>query len=367
MDHDERPPVEDGERPIRYGVPGTSGGDRLRAVARSKIANAIFEKEPTSGERAPADAAATHNALRVAMNLTEDLTMDHDERSEKKPKVSKKTNGAKKTTTDKALVTTHGSSSSTTRMIAVAAIVTHPAFEHLLRVDEALRSRLARTMRKKGFYSSSPVVLGRWPGLATPPVLIDGHIRWLAARDAGLTEIPCIIIEFPDEMSALELCIDLQTARRQTSGGSIYRFCERFDSLWKRGGDRRSGRANSRSQCCDNDREPNSSARATARIIGCNYRIIHKVRRIRRDGTPEIRDAVRDDVIGIEKAYRMVREMELGKEENTRNRAADTRAAKRLLAEEIFERLQELPGDMHEKINAAVELYLRSPNDKERG
>jgi hypothetical protein len=51
-------------------------------------------------------------------------------------------------------------------MIAVAAIVTHPAFEHLLRVDEALRARLARSIRKKGFLQ--PVVLGRWPGLETP-------------------------------------------------------------------------------------------------------------------------------------------------------------------------------------------------------
>jgi len=63
----------------------------------------------------------------------------------------------------------------------------------------------------------------------------------------------------------------------------------------------------------------------------------------------------------------MVREMELGKQENTRNRAADTRAAKRLLAEEIFERLNELPGDLHEHANAALEMYLRSPHDKERG
>ena len=82
--------------------------------------------------------------------------MDPGERLEKKPKISKKTNGAKKGTTGKAPVTTPGSSPGTI-MMAVAAIVTHPAFEHLLRVDDELRARLAGSIRKKGFLQ--PIVL----------------------------------------------------------------------------------------------------------------------------------------------------------------------------------------------------------------
>jgi hypothetical protein len=62
----------------------------------------------------------------------------------------------------------------------------------------------------------------------------------------------------------------------------------------------------------------------------------------------------------------MIRDMELGEDENKHN-AAHTRAAKKLFTEENFERLNELPGDMHEKMNAAVEYYMRSLDDKERG
>jgi hypothetical protein len=63
----------------------------------------------------------------------------------------------------------------------------------------------------------------------------------------------------------------------------------------------------------------------------------------------------------------MIRDMQLGKDKNIRNRAADTKAAKILFTEENFERLKELPGDMFENINTAVELYLRSLHDTERG
>jgi len=69
--------------------------------------------------------------------------------------------------------------------------------------------------------------------------------------------------------------------------------------------------------------------------------------------------------MGINSAYSMIREMLLGKDENKRN-AAHTRAAKKLFTEENFERLNELPGDLHEHANAALELYLRSLNEKER-
>jgi hypothetical protein len=78
-----------------------------------------------------------------------------------------------------------------------------------------------------------------------------------------------------------------------------------------------------------------------------------------------MQEAVKNNQMTIHKAWKMIRDMELGEDENKRN-AAHTRLAKKVLTEENFERLKELPGDMFENINAAVELYLRSLHDRER-
>jgi ParB family chromosome partitioning protein len=220
-------------------------------------------------------------------------------------------------------------------------------------------------MRKKGFYSCSPVVLALWPGLETPPVLIDGHVRWLAARDVGLEEIPCIIIEFPDQMSALELCIDLQTARRQTSDGVIFSITEKFDTLKRRGGDRKSQTSESKIANAIFEKERTSSAKETATLIGCHYTKVDRTRTIRRYGSPEIQEAVRKDEMTIHKAWKMIRDVQVGKDDNKRN-AAHTSAAKKLLTEENFEVLKALGGDIYEKINAAIEYYRSSLNGTER-
>ncbi|MFH0824170.1 MAG: hypothetical protein V2B18_15570, partial [Pseudomonadota bacterium] len=57
-----------------------------------------------------------------------------------------------------------------------------------------------------------------------------------------------------------------------------------------------------------------ASARETARLIGCNYRKIDKIRRIRRDGWLEIQESVRNGELTINKAYKMIRDVELGTE-----------------------------------------------------
>ncbi len=62
----------------------------------------------------------------------------------------------------------------------------------------------------------------------------------------------------------------------------------------------------------------------------------------------------------------MIRDMQLGKDENTHNAAAYTKAAKRLLSEKNFEKLNERPGGMYEKMNAAVDYYIRSFGDTDR-
>jgi len=155
-------------------------------------------------------------------------------------------------------------------------------------------------------------------------------------------------------MARLRRVIGLQVERRQNSDGAFYALTEQFDTLMERGRPRKGEEARKLVTDVTIFDDLSTSANRTAKIMGCNYRKIYKIRRIRKEGPAELQEAVRSDQISINKAHSMIRDMQLGKDENTRNRAADTEAAKRLFTEENFERLKELPGNMYEKVNAAV-------------
>ena len=168
--------------------------------------------------------------------------MDSDERSEDNATKSTDTQepkGEEPSGSDQA-------ASPATTMISVSAIRTHPTFENLLRIDEEEQERLTRKMGDEGYYESEPVVMATWPGLEDGPVLVDGHRRRDSAISNGMKQIPCVIVEFPDMMAALKRAISLQMERRPSKDGTLYRLCERFDTLQKRGGDRRSEKAKSK-------------------------------------------------------------------------------------------------------------------------
>jgi len=220
-------------------------------------------------------------------------------------------------------------------------------------------------MAEEGFWESQVLLLGFWPGIGgAKPVVIDGHRRLRAAIDNGIEELPCTIQEFADLMAALRRVIGLQVERRQNSDGAFYALTEQFDTLMERGRPRKGEEASKLVTGVTNLSDFSTSARRTADLIGCNYGKVYKIRRIRKDGPLEIQEAVRNGQMGINSAYSMIREMQLGEDENKRN-TAHTKAAKRLLTEENFESLKKHRGDMCKIINAALEFYLPTLDNEE--
>jgi len=125
------------------------------------------------------------------------------------------------------------------------------------------------------------------------PVLADGHARLRAAFDAGITHVPVVIRFFPSELAAIQCAICLQAKRRTTTDGALYRLCEPYDRLMDRGGDRRSEEAKSKITHTILDSAYSTSSRGTAQLLGCNYSKVDKIRKIRKDGTPEIKEAAK--------------------------------------------------------------------------
>ena len=233
----------------------------------------------------------------------------------------------------------------------------HPPFVDLLPIDEKLLAHITQDMREHGYYESKPITLGIWPGLQES-VLIDGHARVRAAGDAGITDVPAVVMEFEDEAAALQHAMSLQTKRRTTTDGALYRLCDRYDRLMERGS--RSEETSELPTIVGNYVGRSASAQRTASLIGCNYKKVEKIRRIRKDGTPEIQRAVRNDKMRINRAYKLIRDMEQEKDRSrVDSSAARVKAGKFVVSEENFAILKELGGDLSTHLNIAIEMYIR--------
>ncbi|MEW6350720.1 MAG: hypothetical protein AB1646_16790 [Thermodesulfobacteriota bacterium] len=256
------------------------------------------------------------------------------------------------------------------RIMELTEIRKHPTFENLLPIDRDLLASIIVDMHQHRFYPSQPLVLGHWPGL-DGPVLIDGHARALAAREAEITHVPFVIEEFDDEMGALQHAMSLQSKRRSTRDGALYRLAGQYDRLMERGGDRRSGDAISKPTRVGFDLAHSPSARVTASFMACNYKKVEKIRRIRKDGTPEIQEAVKNDKMSINRAYTLIRKLEKGLEEEEEGPEklppAQIRTLKAVLSEENFASLEALGGDVGATLNQAVEQFISVQGNKGRG
>ncbi len=122
---------------------------------------------------------------------------------------------------------------------------------------------------------------------------IDGHTRIRAAIAARISRVPVVIEEFDNEVAAVEYVMNVQTNRRITKDRDIFKLIERYNSVTRRGGDRRSEQAKSKPTGVGIEKGGSASARRTAKMLGCGRGKVEKVRKILKDGTHEIQDAVR--------------------------------------------------------------------------
>ncbi|MEW6141448.1 MAG: hypothetical protein AB1733_24765 [Thermodesulfobacteriota bacterium] len=202
-------------------------------------------------------------------------------------------------------------------------------------------------MVRTGYLETERVVLGLWPGLVHP-VLIDGHTRQAEAIAAGIPWIPYLVVEFPDEISALRFAMSVQSKRRPRKDDVIFRLIERHDAVMRRGGDRRSQDEKSMPTHVGIESGRSASAHRMANILGSNRGKVEKARKILKDGTPEIHDAVKNGKMTTNKAYNLVIKKPL-----VRRRSGDIKLKPWTLAA-----LRELGGSIEDHVEAAVKWYV---------
>lgn len=176
-------------------------------------------------------------------------------------------------------------------------LITQEPFNSVFRIDESVLLEITSAMKKTGFDPAFPIIT--WNG-----VVIDGHTRLQAAKDAGVTDVPVVGKEFANEDEALDYAIDCQTKRRQLTDAEIIRLVRELDERRQRGGDHGNQHTGGKSATC----AIGKSATVTAKKLGISTRKVEQVRAVIDKATPEVKQAVEAGEIKINAAVKTVTE-----------------------------------------------------------
>jgi len=98
----------------------------------------------------------------------------------------------------------------------IAEIVIDPEISKIFAICEKNIGEITRKIKTAGYDRSQPVAV--WKG---ENILLDGHTRLAAAKEAGLDEIPAVEMEFGDREDALMYTFERQVMRRNLTASEI--------------------------------------------------------------------------------------------------------------------------------------------------
>jgi len=186
----------------------------------------------------------------------------------------------------------------TIAMAKTAELETREPFRGLFPANRKLTDAIADDMRDRGYDPT-------WPIAAWGGVVVDGHTRLAAARQARLTLVPVAMHHFPDEAAALEYAIKCQTNRRNLSDEELLRCWQELDKR------RQSGERTDLAQPCarspEDGRAPKSAA-ATAELLGISQRKGEQIRTVLDHAPEPVKEAVQAGNMSINAAYKATQE-----------------------------------------------------------
>ena len=162
-------------------------------------------------------------------------------------------------------------------------IKTASPFRDLFPSSEELLERIVWSMRKNGYDQSQPLIL--WD--CSQPVIIDGHIRFRAARKAGLYQIPVIMKKFSEEAEAVQYAIGCQRNRRNLRDAELFNCIAVLDQKKIQG-----------TRC-----EPGRSSADTGALLGISHRKVERTRTVISRAPEEMIAAIQSGEISINQAY----------------------------------------------------------------
>ena len=167
---------------------------------------------------------------------------------------------------------------------------TAPPFSTLFPIREKILGEIAADMKKNGYDHAHPVTL--WAGHKA--TVIDGHTRLQAALKIGLTSIPVVLKEFPNEDAALRYAIKSQSNRRNLTDAELLNCIAELDQR------KREGRP---SKTTPSGIVSGTSSKQTADLLGVSQRKIERLRAVQDHASDEIKDAITSGEMSVNRAY----------------------------------------------------------------
>jgi ParB family chromosome partitioning protein len=143
-------------------------------------------------------------------------------------------------------------------------------------------------MKTNGFDLGFPLIVWK-----ERQILVDGHTRFIAAKEMGVTELPVLFKEFESEDDAVLYAFHIQRNRRNLTDDHIIRCLEVLDKIGsKKTADPSKPKA-----------EKKETVETIAKELGTSKSKIEKARKIMEIGSEEIKESVQSGKTSINKAY----------------------------------------------------------------
>ena len=179
----------------------------------------------------------------------------------------------------------------TIRFVSVDVLKEDPVLKTLFSRQETDIAKLIASMEKNGFMAQFPIIL------AHGNIPVDGYTRIKAARRLGIKHIPTVDINIPStDIEELKRIARLaQECRRNISDAAILGAVEDIAPELTVGGDHGNQHTSGKVQM--------NSASSIANNIGTSETKVKKAIVIRKNASPEIKQAVKEGKISLNKGY----------------------------------------------------------------
>ncbi len=163
-------------------------------------------------------------------------------------------------------------------------------FKDLFTIKPSVLADITAAMKKDGYDNAFPIIL--WAGHGG--VVVDGHTRLQAAKDAGLLDVAVVMHDFSDEREALEYAIACQRHRRNLTDAELLSCISELDKR------KRIGRPEKNSS---REGISGGSAEKTAKLLNISRAKVERIRAVKDHGSETTKAAVAAGKMSINKAY----------------------------------------------------------------
>jgi ParB family chromosome partitioning protein len=165
----------------------------------------------------------------------------------------------------------------------VTDIIIDPEISQIFKMQENIRYEIFQKIKNHGFDKSRPLTVQKGTN-----ILLDGHTRLNAAKEAGLEEVPVVEMDFDDRSAAVTYSIESQTVRRNLSGPELLKAVEMLPYHRSKKGEGR-------------------MAKQLADQMGIGQSTVYNSLKILKEAPPEILQKVKNGEMSIKKGAAALR------------------------------------------------------------